>query len=343
MTMNTKHKSYQCANGAILSYRLPSEQMVNTFECAIEEQAFSENSLLSFDFVFAPYNIESTPVLWLKYIKPIENLVDAFELSMMDNYCISKEEYLEQGKIIIEKLQFEEINKLVYSRVSSVYSTDIQITKFFDDLLNKYPDAFCYFLYIPGKMCWMGASPEILLTRDADEYATVALAGTKSTENNIDSVEWSQKELDEHSYIERYLDSVLSINLVSFDKSEKYTSSAGAMFHIKSDYRFSSKLDSDTLIRELHPGPALTGFPKMEAIHYLNDFENHDRKYYTGFLGPIGPLKKWSLYVNLRCMEICKEGYLIYLGGGYTKSSSAEAEWNETELKATTMKAIINA
>ncbi|MBL4643762.1 MAG: chorismate-binding protein, partial [Flavobacteriaceae bacterium] len=43
------------------------------------------------------------------------------------------------------------------------------------------------------------------------------------------------------------------------------------------------------------------------------------------------------LFVNLRCMEINNTEVSIYVGGGITKESNSEKEWEETVAKSTIM------
>jgi isochorismate synthase len=46
--------------------------------------------------------------------------------------------------------------------------------------------------------------------------------------------------------------------------------------------------------------------------------------------------------VNLRCAEITPGNINLYVGGGLTADSNPEKEWEETELKAQTLLAVIN-
>ena len=43
------------------------------------------------------------------------------------------------------------------------------------------------------------------------------------------------------------------------------------------------------------------------------------------------------LFVNLRCMQIKGSTALLYVGGGITKDSIPEDEWEETVAKSKTM------
>ena len=47
-----------------------------------------------------------------------------------------------------------------------------------------------------------------------------------------------------------------------------------------------------------------------------------------------------ALYVNLRCMQIDSQHTYLYVGGGITKDSIPQKEYEETQNKAQTMKMI---
>ena len=116
------------------------------------------------------------------------------------------------------------------------------------------------------------------------------------------------------------------------------------------------------IILALHPTPAVCGLPKELAKDFILRNEKHKRQYYTGFLGELNfkeeiirpstrknqenrayrTLKnRTSLYVNLRCMEIRGNRVSIFVGGGITKESVPEMEWEETKDKTRTMLNII--
>lgn len=74
-----------------------------------------------------------------------------------------------------------------------------------------------------------------------------------------------------------------------------------------------------------------------EAQQFIKGTERYDRKYYTGFLGPCNMDSKTNLFVNLRCAEVFSDSVNLYIGGGITKDSKPEKEWEETELKSKTL------
>jgi isochorismate synthase len=81
--------------------------------------------------------------------------------------------------------------------------------------------------------------------------------------------------------------------------------------------------------------------PQEKAKQFILKNEPYNREFYTGYLGEINNQKKSWLFVNLRCMQIYYQNFKIYVGGGITKDSKAEKEWEETELKSRTLLSVI--
>ena len=48
-----------------------------------------------------------------------------------------------------------------------------------------------------------------------------------------------------------------------------------------------------------------------------------------------------ELYVNLRCMQLTDTQRILYIGGGITKDSDPESEWQETVAKSQIMKRVL--
>ena len=105
--------------------------------------------------------------------------------------------------------------------------------------------------------------------------------------------------------------------------------------HLRTDFRFHLKSEVSTaeLLAKLHPTPAVCGLPKDEAKEFIIKNESIDRKYYSGFAGPLNLNGETHLYVSLRCMNIVDNQYIVYAGGGIMSESVVEEEWKETELK----------
>ncbi|MBT8260061.1 MAG: chorismate-binding protein, partial [Bacteroidia bacterium] len=146
--------------------------------------------------------------------------------------------------------------------------------------------------------------------------------------------------------------------------SSTKTVQAGKLLHLQTDINASLRDNNlEELIKSLHPTPATCGLPKDKAKAFILEHENYNRSYYTGFLGELNFKVKSSrnsnrrniennayvsiknetnLYVNLRCMQIKQNKAMIYVGGGVTKDSIPEKEWQETVNKTKTMKNVLN-
>src|SRR5206468_12518986 len=83
----------------------------------------------------------------------------------------------------------------------------------------------------------------------------------------------------------------------------------------------------------LHPTPAVLGVPAAAARRFLSEHEGLERGLYTGLVGWVGP-RRSELAVALRCALIRGNRARLFVGAGIVEGSSAEREWEETEMKA---------
>ncbi len=236
--------------------------------------------------------------------------------------------------------------KAIYSRIKkTTLPQDFNLMSFFGKIQKAYPRAMVYVVNLPGLGLWVGASPEKLLTYKNGIAETVALAGTQRIvdEKNVANLTWGEKEIEEHGMVVDYIfEKIRNNNLEIINRSETYTSQAGAMAHLKQ--RFEIKITKSELpkfIQNLHPTPAVCGLPKEKALDLIYRTEPYDREYYAGYLGMVEK-DAIDFYVNLRCMKIYENTAALFVGGGITANSDAKKEWEETELKAKTLLNILD-
>lgn len=209
-------------------------------------------------------------------------------------------------------------------------------------MLKNYKNAMVYLWFHPKVGCWMGASPERLIHIHKKEFKTMSLAGTQSFKNTT-KVTWKTKEQEEQQFVTDYILETIKSAIQHVKISAPYTVKAGSLLHIRTDVsgELKSKKALGKLIDALHPTPAVCGLPKNIATDFILENECYDRSFYTGYLGELNVNNETNLFVNLRCMEIEKKRISFYIGGGITKDSLAENEWNETVFKAEVMKRIL--
>jgi isochorismate synthase len=235
------------------------------------------------------------------------------------------------------------LDKVVLSRVSAdPKPADFNPSQFLDILHQTYPDAFVYLLYIPDAGMWCGATPESLVSVSGNIVTTVSLAGTRKYPGEDAEVSWDEKEIREQDIVTGYIEEVLKkFNITSYRKTDLESMKAGNLVHLKSGFSLSlDALDGRLFefIEELHPTPSVCGLPKDKALSFLKKTEEHDREYYSGFLGPVDTIKdEMELFVNLRCMKIESQSLKFFIGAGITSGSDPLKEWEETEDKKMTL------
>ncbi|MCG8428217.1 MAG: isochorismate synthase [Chromatiales bacterium] len=195
--------------------------------------------------------------------------------------------------------------------------------------------------------CWIGASPEILLTQQDQQIFTEAVAGTIRRDNckTVDDKlgEWllrDSKNRHEHELVVNSLRGALAPLCGKLDTAEAprllklrglqhlHTPISGTLNDTQHPLRIAHKL---------HPSPAICGYPRATAQHWLQQHEPLDRGLFTGLTGWIDIEQNATLNVVLRCARIEDDMVDLYAGAGLVADSNALAEWEETELKLNNM------
>jgi isochorismate synthase len=91
---------------------------------------------------------------------------------------------------------------------------------------------------------------------------------------------------------------------------------------------------------DLHPTPAVCGFPRQPAYAAIKEIENFDRGYFTGMVGWCDARGNGEWVVTIRCAEVSLRSMSIYAGAGIVHESSPQSELDETGAK---MKTILRA
>jgi len=360
--MSIEEIQYQCMerNVPFYCYRLPDTKEVvmgvQNSPLVSPFDGFAKNSNKK-GFLIAPFAVsEKNPPLFIREdfcmtensrSETLERWLHSVrfeaENSETPEYVQTHEEYLKEVSDLIQILRAGgELSKIVYSRVIAMENLSGGGLNMFQSLAGKYSDVFVYCFHIPGRAVWMGATPELFLQVQPSIVKTTALAGTRKI---TDKEAWGNKEYVEHEYVNRFIRSVLDrCSLTDRTESKVEQVNAGECAHLKTDFLIRADLSGseiDRLIGMLHPTPAVCGYPQRDAMNEILRREQHDRQFYSGFLGPVSATAQISLFVNLRCMKAGKERIELFVGGGITKDSTPQDEWEETVLKARTVSVLV--
>lgn len=239
----------------------------------------------------------------------------------------------------VEFIKQGNADKIVVSRCETVYFQKA-LRLVFEQLCSQFPQTFRYWLYHPDAGCWMGATPERLISVEDNHFSIMSLAGTQRTDENRS---WTTKEIREQGIVTDYILRAMAPFAYNLTCSEPTTHQAGNVSHIRTDIEGQLKEGMlQHIIDALHPTPAVCGLPREEAYKFIRENEGYDRLFYSGFLGWIDSKKgKADLFVNLRCMKITGREAKIYVGCGITADSIPDDEFQETVNKAHAMKSIL--
>ncbi|WP_421765388.1 isochorismate synthase [Ekhidna sp.] len=256
-------------------------------------------------------------------------------------------EYQKSVRKALDEIEKGTFEKVVLSRYrDEPLPSNFTTWSFFESIADKYENAFCSITHIPEKGLWIGATPELLISNDTDRFKTVALAGTKALTNGnkLSEIAWTQKEIEEQALVSRYIINCFKkIRLREFHEHGPKTIQAGNLAHLKTEFIVDyAEVDfdelADQMLHLLHPTSAVCGMPIEHTKPWIQQEENYDRAFYSGFLGPVNVERSTDLFVNLRCMKIDQGQVRFFAGAGITEDSDPHKEFEETELKMNILK-----
>lgn len=298
-------------------------------------------------FVLAPFAPSvSQPVLLIAPRKVSREVP-----SQLPDYTVDSVPFMEEDQRAdyhIDFLNFHahllngDFLKLVLSRSIDVERRQpVSPLDLFRRACDSYPRVFVSLAYTPQSGLWLTATPEVMLSFSEGTWHTMALAGTMPF---AEQVRWGDKNIQEQRYVASYVTRQLEQFTDDFREEGPYTTRAGHLAHLRSDFHFTLSSPSlvGRLLQALHPTPAVCGLPKQEAFRFIQQYEHHHRHFYSGFMGPLDVEGQTSLFVTLRCLQVFSNCYRLYAGGGLLKDSVEELEWQETETKLDTMRRILD-
>lgn len=311
----------------ILKFRFPGNHIQEKFG-QFERIESQENS---FGFVVTDFEAKQWYVF--REIKGLSNIdLHKGEDNLMTS--VDFDQYLSQFESLMAKMQVGSIQKCVLSRVKIIALKNFNIDDFFRNLCNAYPNAFVYLLSSEKLGTWVGATPEVFLKVECNKGYTMSLAATKKKE---DKSSWDDKELEEQRIVTEYLKNEIENIASQVELTVPSPYQAGPIQHLMTKLTF--QIDPSGIrdfVKNIHPTPAVCGFPKKDALHEILKTEVHERQLYSGIIGWIGENES-DLYVNLRCARIIDHTMHMFVGGGITHQSDPNEEWQETENKSRTL------
>lgn len=315
----------------MLIFRLPDSEVFHTLENSSEKQvsfvSFDSKTILDFKGSITEISREEIDN---KTVTPKnKSSLVATGKETQESYALK----ISQAKDFIEK---NELKKLVLSRRKLLMYLDLDsekklsLAKSFLKFCDSYPSAFCY-LFEKNNEIWMGGFSEVLgkFNKNTNSFETMSVAGTLPLEES-----WTDKEIEEQKAVTDYIQSIIRKFSSNLKVSTTKDLISGNIKHLKTDFSAEISPESlDKIISELHPTPAVCGFPKDLCAQGIKSIEHFNREFYAGYI-KVETEDFIYYFVNLRCASFFKNYAFLFVGGGITLKSDAEKEWQETELKS---------
>ncbi len=236
-----------------------------------------------------------------------------------------------------------DLDKIVLARQSKLtFTAPLQPQSILLALRSHNPLSYHFCFQINPTTAFIGTSPERLYHRQDRLLKTEAIAGTRHRGRSIqidrelsDNLRNSTKDLREHQLVVQNLRGILAelCHSVTIDRQSTilklskvqhlYTQCQGVL---KPD------LTDGDILPQLHPTPAVGGFPREHALQLIQKLEPFERGWYAAPVGWVG-YDAAEFAVAIRSGLINRDRLLLFAGAGIVQGSQSREEWAEIENK----------
>jgi isochorismate synthase len=209
-------------------------------------------------------------------------------------------------------------------------------------LREGYQEAYLFAFSRAGS-CFLGATPERLVQAQGGALETMALAGSAprgrtphEDEQRARELLCSSKNQREHQIVVEMLRQALaSLCTAIHSDPEPHLRRLKNIQHLET--RITGRLQPGRSIlealEELHPTPAVGGFPRAAALAAIRAGEQLDRGWYAAPIGWVDAAGNGSFAVALRSALLRDHEATLFAGGGIVADSDPASEYAETRWK----------
>lgn len=247
------------------------------------------------------------------------------------------------GEWVGRSLASTALAKVVLARLSTVHLTApanpwALLAQWQAAVPNSYPFAVA----LGPRTSFIGCSPERLFARCGRELLTEALAGTVAFGGDARA---AAAELTGDDKI-RLENELVAQDIVSRLIPLSHHWQIGAaeinplvdVAHLRRPIRAELQpgVSDASLLRILHPTPAVGGSPRAAALAHIRSLEDYPRGWYAGAVGYLGH-EHSEMVVAIRSALVEDRLLHLFAGVGLVQGSDADSEWQELNHKVTTL------
>ncbi len=259
-------------------------------------------------------------------------IIDDF-LNSLETSNVNLKKVVNRGIQLVEKGILEKI--VLANRIKIKLKNKLDLVEILKRFKKNQPNTCRYVWKRNSKDILFGASPEKLFSFNKPHLTLEALAGTISTNSNFEKLLKSTKDLKEHNYVINYLIKCLEVSkITNFKKSDIRVNSFGDISHLQT-LIFSNveNICPFELLKNLHPSPAVCGYPKHAALDWINTLESFSRGNYASPMGWVDASGNASFLLTIRGARYIEENIEFTAGSGIVSGSVLEKEIDEIKLK----------
>ncbi|MEM8779146.1 MAG: isochorismate synthase, partial [Cyanobacteria bacterium P01_G01_bin.49] len=248
---------------------------------------------------------------------------------------------------ILDSIQANHFNKLVLAHPLDLISPiNFSVINCLNNLRNSHPDCYIFALNNGNKNYFIGASPERLISVRNQQLVTDALAGSAprgktNKEDNylLHKLLKSSKERREHQVvIEFIIQRLINLGLTPQISPLKVLQLSNIQHLWTPIYtQLKSHIHPLEVVSQLHPTPAVSGFPTEVTCQEIQHYERFERGLYAAPLGWIDYDGNSEFIVGIRSALISDNHARLYAGAGIVEGSEPDKEFAEIQLKFQTL------
>ncbi|TCP29842.1 isochorismate synthase [Scopulibacillus darangshiensis] len=247
----------------------------------------------------------------------------------------------------IDAINKGEMEKVVLSR-----TTTVTANKTFDQssvlLALQERQSDCYtFAFEKGTSTFVGSTPERLIKKAGGKFNTMCLAGTISRGQTAEEDQKlgetllsDPKNRDEHQMVVTMISDAMGKvcdKIVKSDSPQIYKSKDVQHLYTPIKGETKRELSLLSVVKALHPTPAMGGVPTEKAIEAIRERETYERGWYSAPIGWFDEDGDGEFVVAIRSGLITKENAVLFSGCGIVADSDPQSEYLETKIKFTPM------
>lgn len=256
--------------------------------------------------------------------------------------------WLEAVAEAVDRIRRGEVEKVVLARDHAVWSyepfSEVVLAR---RLTHRFPE--CHTFVVDGLV---GATPELLLSREGSGIVSRVLAGTTARGSDpasdatlASALLDSAKDRREHAYAAESVRAALAphCRVLRHDPDPRLLVLDNVQ-HLATTFtgEVADGARGLQLVSELHPTAAVGGTPRHTALSMIRELEGMSRGRYAA---PVG----WSTAdgdgewgIALRCAELAGARARLFAGVGVVADSLPEEELEETRMKLLAMQAALD-